>query len=184
MPFRGLSDELLKKKNIVYNPGRYCWSIPIYNEYGQSVGTVDHRPDAELKYIYKVKEDYKRPVLYNAQILRKVFYNKEPIFITEGIFDALSVEELGFKAVSVLGAKLNKKQVEILSRYTQKLILFFDSDTAGQISADRILKKYKRSVQLFNFKTSLGKDGNAAIQSNKDDFKQECQRIYKEVMEL
>lgn len=184
MSYRGISTELLKKKNITYNPSRYCWTIPVYNEYGKSVGNIDHRPEADLKYIVNFKKDNKRPVIYNAEELRSVFYNKEPVFITEGIFDALSVEELGFKAVSTLGAKLNRAQLLILLRYTDKLILFYDSDNPGQMAANRICKKFNADSLLINFKTNLGKDANESLQSNIQSFRQELQQIVKEVMEI
>ena len=59
------------------------------------------------------------------------------LFVTEGIFDALSLEELGFPAVALCGAANTGKLVQKIDEYVpvawpERVILAGDADAAGQ----------------------------------------------------
>ena len=59
----------------------------------------------------------------------------EALFVTEGIFDALSLEELGFPAVALCGAANTGRLMQALDAREAKperVILAGDSDAAGQ----------------------------------------------------
>ena len=61
----------------------------------------------------------------------------EALFVAEGIFDALSLEEFGFPAVALCGAANTGKLVQKIDEYVpvawpEKMILAGDSDAAGQ----------------------------------------------------
>jgi DNA primase len=74
----------------------------------------------------------------------KEFIRKEGYAIlVEGYFDFLSLWNAGVHpVVASLGTALTKEQVELLRRYTQKVFITFDADTAGQ-------KALIRSLELF-----------------------------------
>ena len=74
----------------------------------------------------------------------KEFIRKEGYAIlVEGYFDFLSLWSAGIHpVVASLGTALTKEQVELLRRYTQKVFITFDADTAGQ-------KALIRSLELF-----------------------------------
>lgn len=60
--------------------------------------------------------------------------------VVEGYMDCLMAHQHGFThAVATLGTALTEHHAEILSRYTDAIVLLFDSDEAGRRAADRAL---------------------------------------------
>ncbi|MFW5794970.1 MAG: toprim domain-containing protein [Bacillota bacterium] len=57
-------------------------------------------------------------------------FKEKDIFVTEGVFDAISLIELGFHAISIQGKTLSLKQLEIIKE--GNLIFAFDNDKAGK----------------------------------------------------
>ena len=63
-----------------------------------------------------------------------------PVFVTEGVFDALSVIEVGGAAVSINGTSMVDKFIEYINsnKLTPKLIVALDADSAGKTAANKI----------------------------------------------
>ena len=171
---RKLTLEQIERFHIKYDPSIQAVSIPINNEYGQYVGRIDYHPKATPKYVKNLKETH-RPVFFNAQSLRKVFYGK-PIFITEGVFDALSFDRQGVVALALLGASLNRKDLEVLTRYTDKIILALDNDTAGFIATEKIIKDHE-SFKFYKFRLQGAKDANDLIRTDPDSFERQVREF-------
>lgn len=58
----------------------------------------------------------------------------------EGYMDVLSTVSYGFDtSIAPLGTALTREQVRLLKRYTDNVILSFDSDNAGQMAAERAI---------------------------------------------
>lgn len=142
-------------------------SLPLKDEYGQFRGQLEYRPGQDPKYIYLLKQS-ERPAIYNAEILKDAFFGK-PVIITEAPIDTLSVEKLGFLSISVLSARLNENHLKIISRYTDKMILFFDNDEAGQMAAKKALEKFGDRYGIYNFIMKGEKDANGALQAGLDE---------------
>lgn len=66
----------------------------------------------------------------------------QPVYITEGILDALSLHTLGVQAVAVLAAGQDPGKVDLAE--FQNLVLAFDNDDAGR----RAVKKWKQAHPL------------------------------------
>jgi DNA primase len=63
------------------------------------------------------------------------------VFLVEGYFDVLALNKLGYSNVaSPSGTALTTQQLELLSRYTKKLLLCFDNDEAGLAATERVLE--------------------------------------------
>jgi DNA primase len=61
---------------------------------------------------------------------------EESVIVVEGYMDAIALHLAGFRnCVAVLGTALTKDHARHLKRHTQKVILLFDSDRAGQQAA-------------------------------------------------
>lgn len=54
------------------------------------------------------------------------------VYVTEGMFDALSLLGLGIPAVSVLGSDISLEQLNLLNRNFKTVYFVFDSDEAGR----------------------------------------------------
>ncbi len=61
----------------------------------------------------------------------------QPVYVTEGIFDALSLIEIGYQAIAVLAAGQDPAKIDL--SFFHKLVFAFDNDTAGA----RATKKWK-----------------------------------------
>lgn len=96
-------------------------------------------------------------------------YCSEQIILVEGNFDTVSLHQHGFKnAVAPLGTAFTKEQAQILSRYTNEVVLCFDSDTAGEAAVEKafkILENTGLSVKVL--KLPVGKDPDEFLKNNK-----------------
>ena len=62
------------------------------------------------------------------------------IILCEGYMDVIAMHAAGFPiAVATLGTAIRPEQARLLSRYTKKVILSYDSDEAGQKATDRAI---------------------------------------------
>ncbi len=101
----------------------------------------------------------------NAYSLFCKGYQRELIFITEGLFDGLTVsEKMGDRIYDLIilnsANNLNDKVIETLSGY-ENIILALDNDTAGKEAEDKIVRQVKNSkIHKLTFKA---KDLNQAF---------------------
>ena len=66
---------------------------------------------------------------------------QEQIILCEGYMDVIALHSAGFEnAVATLGTAITSEQARIMSRYTKKVIISYDSDEAGQKAAMRAVK--------------------------------------------
>jgi replicative DNA helicase len=128
---RGIPVELIEryKLSVGQDGKRDCLILPIW-EQGKAVFYVSKFLD---------NGDYKN-LSGSAPLFNAYDYltdnNQDFIFITEGIFDALSLEAMGFKAIALGGvqhADKLKGLIEITPDASSKIFLTaFDNDDAGQ----------------------------------------------------
>ncbi len=86
---------------------------------------------------------HKGKILYGLHAAKTYCRTTGVVYIVEGYFDFLSLYQKGIKnCVATLGTALTTDHVRILKGYAKKMVLVFDSDTAG-------LNAAKRSIQLF-----------------------------------
>lgn len=65
----------------------------------------------------------------------------ESLILCEGYMDVIALHAAGFEnAVATLGTAITSEQARIMARYTQKVIISYDSDTAGQTAADKAMR--------------------------------------------
>ncbi len=73
------------------------------------------------------------------------------VVLVEGYLDAISLYQHGFKnVVATLGTSLTSEQAILISRYSKKVIIGYDSDKAGQIAG----------IKASNLLTEVGLDVN------------------------
>ena len=65
----------------------------------------------------------------------------EQIILCEGYMDVIALHSAGVEnAVATLGTALTAEQARMLTKYTKKVILLYDSDDAGQRATDRAIQ--------------------------------------------
>lgn len=147
------SQELLETAGLIkmssssrqyYDAFRNRIMIPIYDARGRPVGfgarTLD--PEFKTKEIPKFINSKESPIftkgkiLYLIHTLRQQNYERTPLLVVEGYFDALFLHQEGFtNTVSPIGTSLTLEQAILLKKYTDRAMLCFDPDEAGARAA-------------------------------------------------
>ncbi len=67
--------------------------------------------------------------------------SSEELILCEGYMDVIALHSAGFtNAVATLGTAITSEQARLMSRYTKKVIICYDSDEAGQTATAKALK--------------------------------------------
>jgi len=78
--------------------------------------------------------------LYGLEVARAGIGREEHAIIVEGYFDAIALHQAGLtNVVATLGTALTIEHVEVLRRFTRRVVLLFDPDAAGVRAALRTL---------------------------------------------
>lgn len=74
--------------------------------------------------------------LYGLNLARKSISDGECAIVVEGYMDVIAVHQAGFSnCVATLGTALTVEHINILSRYTKRVVLAYDADSAGMSAA-------------------------------------------------
>jgi len=110
----------------------------------------------------------KRKNLYLLNDAKKFIREKDRSILVEGYMDALRLHKCGFgETVASLGTSLTAEQAELLSRFSSRCYICYDSDTAGQNAILRgmyILQEHGLDVNVV--KIPEGKDPDEFLSSN------------------
>jgi hypothetical protein len=87
-------------------------------------------PSAKFRWLNPVT--VKESILFNMDEVEKHSY--EPIYLTEGLFDAIPINGVG-----LLGSTLNDHKIQFLSRSRRDKILILDKDKNGKKLAEKVL---------------------------------------------
>ncbi len=80
----------------------------------------------------------KSRALYGIFAAKDAIHKQKCVIVVEGYTDCIMAHQMGISnVVATLGTALTEEHARILSRYTDKIILMFDGDTAGRKAADR-----------------------------------------------
>lgn len=80
----------------------------------------------------------KGSLLYNLNRAKTEISRAGRAFLVEGYTDVIALDQAGIRnAVATCGTALGEEHVRLLSRFTERLVLAFDSDEAGARAAER-----------------------------------------------
>ncbi len=135
-----------KKGNGYYDRFRNRIMFPIFDVNMQVAGFGGRVMDDDMpKYMNSPETPVysKSRILYGLHESKQFCRQEDLVFIVEGYFDFLSLYQHGIKnTVASLGTALTPNHVRILKGYASRMVLVFDSDTAGINAA-------KRSIKIF-----------------------------------
>jgi DNA primase len=120
---------------------------PIINEKGEVIGfggriLEDKAEHAKYKNTEQTKAFDKRRNLFAINIFKKVKResNTPYAILVEGYMDVISLYEEGiYNSVASMGTALTPEQCRLLKRFTNTVMVCFDSDAAGQAATMRSL---------------------------------------------
>ena len=147
------NEEMVLSGAVGEKNGRYFdWLggrliIPVIDQFNNVIAFVGRRIDGgkEQKYI-NTKETLvfsKGKTFFNLNNLKKIKNEKglSSVIIVEGHLDVVSLTQAGFgNVVATMGTALTKDQARILKRYTEKVLISYDGDFAGQKASIRGLE--------------------------------------------
>ena len=90
----------------------------------------------------------KSKTLYNVNLLKKLKREKpiDEVIFVEGQMDAITLYQAGFQnVVATMGTALTKDQARLAKRYTDKVLISYDGDFAGQKADVRSLDILKEA---------------------------------------
>ncbi|WP_037372118.1 DNA primase [Anaerovorax odorimutans] len=180
---KGIKAELLLELGLIsYSKGKYFDKyrdrvmFPIINTRGKVIGFGGRAiGDSIPKYLNSPESPifYKKNNLYGLNLTRQEISKEKFAVLVEGYMDVISLYQNGIRNVSAsLGTALTDNQAIMLKRYTDNIVLSYDSDDAGQAATLRgldILHKTGCKVKALNI--SDGKDPDEFIKKNgKDEY--------------
>lgn len=168
---RGISEETADAYNIRYDNKTGFIIIPISNSFYIARNTYQG-----------AKQRYKNPAGAKIEIFNanpdsdKGLYNSrnKPVFVVEGIFDALSIIEAGGEAVSLNSTSNARKLIEILKekRTENTIILCLDNDDPGRATTAEMKAEFDRMNISYVVEDICNgaKDPNEALTKNRNAF--------------
>jgi len=160
----GFDIEILKKYEIGFDRKRKRIIFPIRNHLGELVAVSGRtvRNDWPRYKIYieefeEVVNEYsfdKKSVLwgldkfYNSCMYNDMYVDT-PVVVCEGFKAALWVIQAGYPyTVAILGSYLSREQEALLSRITNRVVLFLDNDVPGRKATEKITKNCLRGLDM------------------------------------
>ncbi len=136
---------LRREDGTLYDRFRGRLMFPIHNESGKVIAFGGRALEAgdEPKYMNSpatVLYDKSR-TLYNLHRARQAARNADRIVLVEGYMDVIGAWAAGVKEVlATCGTALTNMQVRNLRKYSGRIVLNFDSDTAGTNAAEKSIQ--------------------------------------------
>lgn len=126
-----------------YDTFRNRLMFPIADATGRVVGFGGRTlGDDRAKYLNTAQNALfdKGKTLYGLPAARQGISQRGRVIVVEGYMDCLAAHQAGFtETVAALGTALTEAQVDVLRRYSDQMILLFDSDQAGESAAERAI---------------------------------------------
>lgn len=163
---RGLSEETVARFGLGYDPETDCVVLPCDGD------SFVRRSVGEKRYY---NEKGKASPLFQSDLLTQMRRGEATlsdessyVFIVEGVFDALSIEELGFRACAMNGAGNREKIAALLEglQETAPVLLLPDNDRAGEEWASALTARFPWLYRCPPL--PAGKDINEYLLSDKD----------------
>jgi DNA primase len=127
--------------------------FPIHDLSGNAVGfggrllEGPHAPTDAPKYVNSADSPvyHKGSLLYNLHRAKAEVTRTGRAWMVEGYTDVIALDQAGVQAVvATCGTALGEDHLRLLARFTERLVLAFDSDEAGARAAERAFQFHER----------------------------------------
>ncbi len=136
-----------KEKGTFYDRFRNRLMFPIIDVRGNVIGFGGRvMDDSTPKYLNSPESLIfnKRRNLFALNVVKKS--KSDCIILTEGYMDAIALHQYGFDcAVASLGTALTQEHADLLSKYTNEVVLTYDGDQAGQNATQRAIPMLEKT---------------------------------------
>lgn len=160
-----------KNNNKVYDTFRNRVIFPIFKPDGKVIGFGGRiLGDGKPKYLNSQESSIfkKNQNLYGINLTGKAMSKQGEAYLVEGYMDVISVYQHGIENITAsLGTALTSGQVKLIKRYTDKVILSYDTDAAGKKATFRAINLlYPADFSINVLDISSGKDPDEFIKEN------------------
>ena len=149
---RGLTQEVVDKFEVGFNPKTNCITFPVRDIKGNLKMVTERSVTSKNFYI---PENVEKPVY-----LLNYMKNEYAVYICESQINALTLQSWGYPAVALLGTG-SAKQFEILNKTgIREYYLCYDGDSAGDKGIEKFKKAIRKDVFVNVIRIPRGKDIN------------------------
>lgn len=120
--------------------------------------------------------------LYGFDLINDNFKYGDCLLIAEGFYDADSIRPLFKNSVATMTSNVNRLQSHILLSMTDKFIIAYDSDKAGNNGFKKARERLKNVVQLQVYKGDKDLGVMEELKDNKKEYEKRV-RYYKEQLQ-
>lgn len=113
--------------------GRFVFSVK--DMLGNIIALIGWYPD-EKKYITTPSKYFHRSSLFFGLDQLSTYGRQDIVFVCEGIFDALSLRSLGYRAYATMGVELSRQKKMLYSVLGNKVVGVSDRDNVGNSVRD------------------------------------------------
>lgn len=152
--------------------------FPIKDTRGNIIGFSGRllgETEKEAKYINTPETllYHKRETLYGVDSAKDVIKKENNVYLVEGEFDVISSYRLGiYNMAAIKGTAVTREQLMFLKRFTNKITLALDSDTAGKEAVKKGIEEAENlEFDIAIVSIDFAKDADEAIRKDPIKFK-------------
>jgi len=176
---KGIEPETLNQAGLAaprtqasgyYDRFRNRITFPVFNLSGKIVGfggrVLDDKDEPKYLNSPETPIYHKGKILYGLNLSKDEIRQKESAILVEGNIDVISLYQAGIKnVVASSGTAFTQNQARLLSRYAEKVFLFFDADTAGQSATFRSVDLlFSEGLEILVVSLKQGEDPDSFVQ--------------------
>jgi len=159
-------------RSQIYDRFRNRLMFPIRNDIGEVIAFSGRVLDSKAqggKYLNSPETTLfsKGNILFGLDKSKRFIANTRQAIVLEGQLDLITTFEAGIQnVVASQGTALTERHANLLRRFCDEVILFFDSDKAGQKAAERALEVlYGAGLQVRIGELPFGEDPDSLIRN-------------------
>ncbi len=168
----------------IYDRFRKRVMFTIRNAQGQAVGFTgrllpedEKKPDAGGKYVNTPESAvyHKGAVLFGLDLAKQEIRRQDSAVLVEGNMDVISSHQAGIRnVVAASGTALTDDQLRLLGRYTHRLSVAFDGDSAGAAAAKKSIVMALQNgflIKVISIPEGAGKDPDDCVRKDPELWK-------------
>lgn len=152
---RRVTAESAAKYGVMWNPQRDSWIFTIRDPYTNDLWGWQEKNDRIFRnFPHGVR---KSQALFGSG----TFVHGSTLILVESPIDCVRLDAIGHAGgLSGYGVQISDRQLSVVHRITEHLVLALDNDSAGLSETARICREFKgvKSIDVFSYGLSEGKD--------------------------
>jgi DNA primase len=129
--------------------------FPLKNAMGEVVGIGGRAIDDKIFKIFATDEAKFTGFFFGFYEALPYIFKENKVYVVEGFFDLLALQKVLPNTVATLNARLNDAQYQLLRYFCDNVIVFFDSDIAGDRGREKALARNQEGSAQLMAKTSV-----------------------------